>query len=168
MKLLLYTLSMLFMNTLLYAQAESNYEKLDDDEAGFVYKGSCTFADINALGNFRKSKADDYTPDTASMDILKKYLPGYKIICFLGTWCEDSQEHLPVLYKVLSEAGYPVQSVQLYAMDRDKKTMHGENDIYKIELVPTIILLKDDKEAGRIVESPRESIEKDLAAIVAP
>lgn len=168
MKLLLYTLSFLFMSTLLYAQAESNYEKLDDDEAGFVYKGTCTFADINALGDFRKSKADDYISDAGSMTVLKKDLSKYKIICFLGTWCEDSQEQLPVLYKVLHEAGYPLQSVQLYAVDRDKKTMHGENESYKIELVPTIILLKDDKEIGRIVESPKGSIEKDLAAIIAP
>lgn len=168
MKLLLYTLSLLFMSTLSYAQAESNYEKLDDDEAGFVYKGTCTFADINALGNFRKSKADDYIPDAASLAVLKKDLAEYKIICFLGTWCEDSQEQLPVLYKVLSESGYPVQSVQLYAVDRDKKTLHGENETYKIELVPTIILLKDGKEAGRIVESSKASIEKDLVAIIAP
>jgi len=168
MKLLLYILSFLFMSTLLYAQAESNYEKLDDDEAGFVYKGTCTFADINALGDFRKSKADDYIPDAGSMTMLKKDLSKYKIICFLGTWCEDSQEQLPVLYKVLHEADYPLQSVQLYAVDRDKKTMHGENDTYKIELVPTIILLKDDEEIGRIVESPKGSIEKDLAAIIAP
>ncbi|NNK29609.1 MAG: thioredoxin, partial [Flavobacteriaceae bacterium] len=37
-----------------------------------------------------------------------------------------------------------------------------------IEYVPTIIFLKDGKEAGRIVELPMNSLEQDMEAIILP
>ncbi|MEJ2614863.1 MAG: hypothetical protein P8Z35_07895 [Ignavibacteriaceae bacterium] len=36
----------------------------------------------------------------------------------------------------------------------------------KIELVPTIIFYKDEKELGRIVETPNDSLEKDILKIL--
>ena len=50
-------------------------------------------------------------------------------------------------------------------MDRDKKSGEGIEKQYKIERVPTFIVLKNGVEVGRVVESVENSIEADLAAI---
>jgi thiol-disulfide isomerase/thioredoxin len=87
-------------------------------------------------------------------------------VVFIGTWCDDSHYLLPKLTKVLQLAGYPLTGVTMYGTDRDKKTKNGEQAQYGITLVPTIILLKNGKEAGRITESALKSVEEDLAKMV--
>ena len=42
----------------------------------------------------------------------------------------------------------------------------NEAEGLRIELVPTIIFYKDGSEIGRIVETPVESMEKDLLKII--
>lgn len=54
----------------------------------------------------------------------------------------------------------------MYGVDRAKTTKYVENKLYKIELVPTIILFKKNAEVGRIVESPKKNIEDDLVDMI--
>ena len=54
----------------------------------------------------------------------------------------------------------------MLAVDRDKKAGDCDINYLKVELFPTIILYKEDIEVGRIVESPRKSLEEDLVNII--
>ena len=38
----------------------------------------------------------------------------------------------------------------------------------KLERIPTVVLLYQGKEVGRIVENPKETLEKDLVSILTP
>lgn len=149
--------------------AQSDYDKsIDPENKDVIYKGEITFDDLmkEPAFSWMKKGADEYTPDHNAIVYLQKELPAYDIITFLGTWCEDSQQQIPKLYKVLTEANYPLRHLSLYGVDRTKATKYLENKLYKIERVPTIILLKKGKEIGRIVETPEKSIEEDMVNII--
>jgi len=57
---------------------------------------------------------------------------------------------------------------KLFGLDRSKRDADGLAEKYQIEFVPTFVVLQDDEEIGRIVETPIVSIEQDLVEILAP
>jgi thiol-disulfide isomerase/thioredoxin len=152
----------------LQAQAQSDFEIVkSDNKEEVIYKGACTFEDIAGVKAFDLArKSEKYKPDAAATGALRSKLVDYQMVIFLGTWCEDSHKLIPELYRVLQSANYPLDELQLYALDRDKKGKNGEELPYHITNVPTIILLKDNKEIGRITEIVEKSIESDLLKIV--
>ena len=88
----------------------------------------------------------------------------------MGTWCGDSRREVPRLLKVLDEAGIAPQNIRIICTKSGNpghKTSPGreEQGLY-IFRVPTVIVYRQNKELGRIVESPVQSLEKDLLTIV--
>jgi len=84
----------------------------------------------------------------------------------MGTWCSDSRRVVPKFLRVLDFLNYPKDSVSILTVGRNKKGRGNETDNMKIDLVPTIIFYKNNLEIGRIVESPKETIEKDITKIL--
>lgn len=111
---------------------------------------------------------DEYAVDKkATGELTKNKINSYIITVFMGTWCEDSHRDVPRLMKILEEVSYPESKLTMIAVNRKKKSPAGEEDRYKIERVPTIIVEKSGKEIGRIVEMPTTGyIERDLAEIL--
>ena len=105
-----------------------------------------------------------YNPDMEVIAQLKEALKGKELILFMGTWCEDSQREVPRLVDILLEADFD-GNTSFYAVSRDKDTPDGYEKGANIEYVPTIIILENGEELGRIVESTQESLEKDLLKI---
>ncbi len=85
----------------------------------------------------------------------------------LGTWCSDSKREVPRFLKVADLAGIAPERIKYYGVDRTKQSPGELPRQYDIEFVPTIIVLKNDAEMGRIVESPKNSVEEDLLVILA-
>lgn len=161
----------LMMSTTAFAQVPgtSDYDVSKDAENGaVVFKGQLTFDDLNKETTFgwMKSGSEKYTPDSNAIKYLKKHLGGYEIVVLLGTWCEDSQNLIPKLHKVLQASGYPVSKVTLYGVDRAKTAKYVEHKLYKLDRVPTIILYNNHNETGRIVETVKKNIETDLVQII--
>jgi len=100
---------------------------------------------------------------------LKSTLKGYQITVFLGTWCGDSKREVPRFYNVLEAADFQEKNLKVIAVDNDTKTYKqspgGEEKGLNIHRVPTFIFYKDGKEVNRIVEYPKESLEKDMLKI---
>ncbi len=111
-------------------------------------------------------KFEDYKIDTTTLDKIGDSLVDKNITIVMGTWCGDSHREVPRFFKVLDYLGYNSNSVKLLAVDREKKALHKNVKDLEIELVPTFIIYDDGKELGRIVESPKESLEKDLLNIL--
>lgn len=150
-----------------HAQQNENFKQVTDsitNESMFI--GECFINDVLALPQFARDEVTALDPK--DIDFLKEHLSNYELICFIGTWCEDSQQHLPVLMDVISLSNYPLDKLKLYALDRDKKSMNKEEKIYAVEWLPTIIVLKDGKEIGRITEHPTKGIAEDLVTIIHP
>ncbi|MCJ7936090.1 MAG: thioredoxin family protein [Chryseobacterium sp.] len=111
---------------------------------------------------------DEYALDPKAINELKKErLGSYDIIVFMGTWCEDSHRDFPRLMKILEEVSYPESKLTIIAVNRKKESPTGDEGLYNIQKVPTIILKRYGKEAGRIIEMPTSGyIERDLAEIL--
>lgn len=111
---------------------------------------------------------DNYSIDKAALSELRKEkLNSYNLVVFMGTWCEDSHREVPRLMKILEELKFPEQKLTIIAVNRKKESPNGEEGLYNITNVPTIIVKKYGKEIGRIVEYPQSGfLEKDLVEIL--
>ncbi|WBX71045.1 thioredoxin domain-containing protein [Tenacibaculum retecalamus] len=101
---------------------------------------------------------------------LKKSLSNYTIKAFYGSWCGDSKREIPKFYKVIDEVGFNTNKLSMIAVDKKpeayKASPNGEEKGLNIHRVPTFIFYKNDKEIGRIVESPKQDFERDILTII--
>ncbi len=113
---------------------------------------------------------ESYAVDEQMIKMFKKPLSKHTIKLFLGTWCGDSKREVPRILKILEKSKFPTKNLEIVALDRRKenykKSPSGEEQGLNIIKVPTIIFLKNGKEVNRIVESPVESLEEDMAQIL--
>lgn len=111
---------------------------------------------------------DEYAVDQKAISELRKdKINSYNIIVFMGTWCEDSHRDFPRLMRILDELKYPENKLTIIALNRKKESPNGDEGLFNIQKVPTIIVQKYGKEIGRIVEMPKSGyIERDLAEIL--
>ena len=161
-------LVMVAMNFAGIAQKITYTVSNDPKGSGLIYNGLVTFNNLDAEAAFDwlKDGREQYKPDQKAFDYLNTHLKEYSTVVFLGTWCDDSHELVPKLEKLLQMTGYPAGKLTMYGTDRAKKTKDGADKKYNITLVPTIILFSNGKEAGRITETVKKSIEADLMNII--
>jgi thiol-disulfide isomerase/thioredoxin len=159
---------LLIAGSVVLAQNKKYDISKDKKNGELVFNGPITFDDLNSEPSFTwlKSGAEEYRPDEKAIGFLRDRLRDYTIVVFLGTWCDDSHYLIPKFEKVLQMTGYPAATITMFGADREKTTKNGEEKKYDITLVPTIILYKNGKEAGRITETVQKSIEVDLAKII--
>ncbi len=84
------------------------------------------------------------------------------ITIVMATWCSDSRREVPRLYRIFDEIGYPENQIIIINVNTEKLLADEDISKLQIERVPTIIVYKNKKETGRIVETPLKSLEKDL------
>ena len=149
-------------------QAKTYSVSKDSANGSQVFNGVLTLGDLNGELTFdwMKKGFSEYKPNDKITPLLKDNLSKYNLIVFLGTWCDDSHYWVPKLAKLLAEINYPENQLSMYGVDRAKTTKGHENVQYGITFVPTIIVLKDGIEAGRITESPHNGLEADLLEII--
>lgn len=177
MKYLLYILLSFSINYSIFAQnpiifndsVVFNKIVLDTTNGEEIMIGFC---DIDALMNFSEFGSqyqlefNEYQPNTDSLSSIQDNNSEIRIQIVLGTWCSDSQREFPRFIKILQLVGFPMENLQIIGVDRDKKAdVVGLNEL-NINLVPTIIIYKDNIEIGRIIETPINSLESDLAKIL--
>jgi thiol-disulfide isomerase/thioredoxin len=123
------------------------------------------FADTNFAWWF-DSETAMYSVDSASLAGVCCKMGDVGITIVMGTWCSDSKREVPRFFKILDKLGYDQKLLTVICVDRDKKSPGGEAEKLEIKLVPTIIFYRNNEEIGRIIETPKESLEKDIAGIV--
>ncbi len=146
------------------------------------------YGDVNMLGpvnrdgftrspysNWFLSGYRDYQPGSNIISQLKSSMGrepgGFEITVFMGTWCSDSKKQMPSLYKILDQVQFDEKNLTVHALDivpeNFRKTPDGVAEkgmnVYR---VPTIIIEKQGRELGRVVESPVHTLESDLLRIV--
>jgi len=113
---------------------------------------------------------DDYQENEKIIKSIKNDLKDYTIKVFYGTWCGDSKKEVPRFYKLLEAAKFSKDQLESYGLsntaDAYKQGPNGEEKGYNIHRVPTFIFYKDGKEVNRIVEHPKETLERDIQTII--
>ncbi|WP_410004487.1 thioredoxin family protein [Aequorivita nionensis] len=151
--------------------SENNKEKINDtvtyeDSVMLLGKANRKGFQMDAFKDWFNTGYEDYKVDTETAEKLKPLLKDVDITVFMGTWCEDSQRETPHFYKILDAANFDESKLTLITVSEEKTTPQGYEEGKNITNVPTIIFFKNDKELGRIVEYPIESLEKDMFAIL--
>lgn len=144
------------------------YEVVKDDETK-VLKGTIDCA-IIANDTAFKWFAENMKygqADATAVQAFKTNAANFDIIVFGGTWCHDTQNLLPVFYRLVDKSGYPDNKITLIGVDRAKTAPGDIQKTYNVTMVPTFIIMKDGKEVGRVVEyGTMGQIDKELGEIV--
>jgi len=108
-----------------------------------------------------------FTVRTDAREALEKNKDSIRLLVFIGTWCEDSHFIIPKLYATADAAGFPDKNISLIGVDRNKTTLGNLTETLQVKNVPTIIVLKNGVETGRIVEYGKYGMfDKELAEII--
>lgn len=148
-------------------KAQELNKKLEDKiRQKEILLNRCTREGLVSLPEFKASYDANYAHyqvDSTVLPELKQLMNGKKIKVVLGTWCGDSKLQVPFFLKVMDALQISEKQVEFIAVDGKKEAENGLLNGLKIERVPTFILSdSNNQELGRIVESPQQSIEKDL------
>jgi thiol-disulfide isomerase/thioredoxin len=108
-----------------------------------------------------------YAPNAEAVAALKKNKDSIQLVVFMGSWCEDSHFIIPKLFTLLDVSGFPADRISLFGVDRKKTTLGHLAEAFNIKNVPTIIVMKNGKETGRVVEYGKSGLfDKDMAEII--
>lgn len=146
-----------------------NQVKVDDRIERSILLGKVTLVGLNdtLCADWFKPEFKDYKVDAGILSQLKKKdLSELKMTLVLGTWCHDSHLQVPRMIKLLEAMKFPMSKLSLFAMDTYKKAPGIDIKAIDVKLVPTLIVYRGEKELGRIIESPKLSIEADLLEII--
>jgi thiol-disulfide isomerase/thioredoxin len=153
----------------IFSQNKLNNIVFDENANQEILLGYC---DIVGLKN--SSATDWFVPEyenyiideEALKSISPETIQELEIFMVLGTWCSDSQREVPRIYKILEYLEYNFEHSTIIAVNRNKDAEDTVVKRLNIELVPTFIFYRDGAEIGRIIETPSESLEKDLFKII--
>lgn len=109
------------------------------------------------------------TANAEAVRALKENQDKIHLIIFAGTWCEDTHFVLPKFFKIQEAANFPESRIALFALDRSKKMPNPIAEALNVKDVPTIIVMKDGKELGRVIEYGKTGYwDKELAEVITP
>ncbi|QGW27140.1 thioredoxin family protein [Phnomibacter ginsenosidimutans] len=146
------------------------YEVLPDAEEKKLFRGIVTLQDIKGDSSFTwyKQNLQYYRNNAALVDAFKQKKGQFQLVIFAGTWCHDSQQIIPKYFSCLEAAGIPDSAFTIVAADRNKTTVGNLHQLFGITLVPTVIVMKEGKEVGRITEYGKTGLpDAELATIIA-
>lgn len=112
----------------------------------------------------------EYKIDTNQADLLRPNIQNKRFVIFMGTWCGDSRQEVPRIYKLLDHCGVPGAAIQLinvnvYDSVYKQSPTHEERGL-NIHRVPDLLIYENETEIGRIIEKPVKSWEEDLLTIL--
>ena len=142
----------LALSTISFSQGQ--YQVMVERPNEKTFKGIISQDDLLKDTSFKwyAENLKGYTPNAKAVAGLKKYADSIQLLVFMGTWCEDSHSVIPKFYTLLDSAGFSKERVTLIGVDRNKTTLSHLTEALDIKNVPTIIVMKNGKEQGRVIE----------------
>jgi thiol-disulfide isomerase/thioredoxin len=147
------------------AMAQDYIREIDPKTGHPLLRGQIEFADLlhESTCAWLGAGSASYKANTQAIENIQKLGGPYRYIVFAGTWCEDTQILLPQFYALMQQAGIPKSAVLMYGLNRAKKALNQEEVVFDVTRVPTIIVLEQNREIGRITETSSSSVEQDIA-----
>jgi len=143
----------LFTSAIVFGQTPYTISP-DPTTGGKAYKGIINKYTLQNDNSFTwyVSGQTGYTPELKIVNAFESGKNSIHFVLFGGTWCDDTQYILPKFFKIQELSGFPDSAISFYGVDRDKKTIGNISHAFNITNVPTIIIMKEGKEIGRVVE----------------
>ena len=114
-----------------------------------------------------RSLMENYQPKSETVASLRANDKQTGVTVVLGSWCPDSKNFVPKMLKALRAAGNDKLQVKIIGIDSQFHEPMETIQQRRIVNVPTVIVEREGREIGRIVETPAaETMEEDLAAIL--
>ena len=151
------------------AMAQDQFEISTDKNGQKIFKGVLSREVIEKDTSFKWFAANQksYKPNSVALTALQQHKDSIRIIAFMGTWCEDSHDIIPKLFSLLDAATFTKDRISLLGTDRNKKTLGYLSESLNVHSVPTLIVMKDGKELGRIVEYGKYGMwDKELGEVI--
>ena len=120
----------------------------------------------NPFSGWFNNEYDAYALNKEAIQGINNDSENLSIKLFMGTWCRDSRREVPRIYRILDAAGFDESRLTLINLNREKISPGEEEVGLNIHHVPTVILYNNGNEIGRIIESPVQLLEEDMAAIL--
>jgi thiol-disulfide isomerase/thioredoxin len=105
-------------------------------------------------------------PDSGALEGIKDRLSGLNVKVFFGDWCPDCRAHMPTFLAAVLELGVDDYEVEFIEMNRQMSDGLNKAAEHNVMAIPTFIFFRGELEIGRIIERPKESMEKDMAEIL--
>lgn len=133
-----------------------------------VITGKFTWEEWQKQAKWNSYLAKNYTIPKEKLELIISFLDlqTEKFLLFAGSWCKDSETELPKIFKIFEEIGVKKDNFALYGVDKAKREPEGIAELYQIEKVPTLIVLRNNIEIGRITEFPQLTWEDDIFLIL--
>lgn len=149
--------------------AQNQYEVLVERPGEKSLKGIITRSVLESDTSFKwyATNFKAYSPRPDAMEALKKNADSIQLLVFMGTWCEDSHFIIPKLFALADAAGFSQEHITLIGTDRNKRTLSNLTDALNVKNVPTIIVFRNGRELGRIIEYGKYGMfDKELGEII--
>jgi thiol-disulfide isomerase/thioredoxin len=160
----------LFLSTQIRGQTQDveSMEPDKNDDHNFLPLGEMSSAKIISGSRIYNMRYVDYVPNSDAVQTIHNCRAPVEIKVFWGDWCKDSKKYIPGFIKSLEFAENNNISVTYINLDLQKKEPAEAIAGWNIQNIPTFVVLSGGKEIGRIVETPKATVEQDLAAIITP
>lgn len=133
-----------------------------------ILYGKCNLKGLQTgdYGEIYRMEFKYYTPDSQIIEQLKPVLKKISFKIVMGSWCGDSREQIPRFIKILDLSEYNTRKIDIISLDHYFKLEGFDIKKFDIKKLPTLIVYRKKKEIGRIIETPVETLEKDLIKIL--
>ena len=164
-------LSIFIILLLNHSIAQTTYTTFPDPKNNEVtiYKGMITKYLLQNEPSiiWYKQNQNEYNANLSIVTAMEAARKKFTFMIFGGSWCDDTQFILPRFFKLQELSGLPDSSISFFGVDREKKSIGNLSSIFNITNVPTIIVMKEGKEVGRVVEYGKSgSWENDLIELI--
>ena len=146
------------------ASNEQNW--FENDDHNFLDLGVVTVQQVLKLKVYNYNYIE-YVPKSDPIQDMHNFNRPVEIKVFFGDWCKDSKKVVPAFLKIMEFSSNPNIAVTYINLSPDKKKPADLVSGWNIQSVPTFVVLQDGGEVGRIVETPRLTLEEDLYGILA-
>ncbi len=146
---------------------EAQSMELDkSDDHNFLQLGELTSMQIISGSRVYSLRYVDYVPNSDAVQFIHNVGRPVEIKIFWGDWCKESKKYVPAFIKSIEFAENRNILSTYINLDRQKKEPADAIAGWNIQNIPTFVVIADGKEIGRIVETPKVTVEQDLAEIL--
>jgi hypothetical protein len=135
---------------------------------GDIIVGYCTLEGITDTA-FLSAYRQEYDHFRSAKEVMNQIYPlldGITVTIVMGTWCSDSREQVPRFFRLFNDLEHSFADPVIICVDREKKAGDLSLDGLNIVKVPTFIVYFKGTELGRIIETPKTTMDQDFLDIL--